>query len=67
MADALDVEPGSVLLLMERSSYFADGRCCDVSLFYIRPERYAFVIKSSFGRDPRRDEPSAHKFLQSDV
>ncbi len=48
VAAALEVAPGSALLLMERSSYFADGRCCDVSQFHIRPERYAFVIKSHF-------------------
>jgi GntR family transcriptional regulator len=48
LALALAVAEGAPLLLMERSSYFADGTCCDKSQFYIRPERYEFVIKTSF-------------------
>ncbi|RSZ59840.1 GntR family transcriptional regulator [Massilia atriviolacea] len=48
VAQALGVGEGSAVLLMERRSYFADGRCCDCSAFYIRPERYAFVLRTSF-------------------
>jgi GntR family transcriptional regulator len=48
LAPALGVAEGAPLLVMERSSYFADGACCDRSQFYIRPERYEFVIKTSF-------------------
>ena len=50
LAPALDVAEGAPLLVMERSSYFADGACCDRSQFYIRPERYEFVIKTSFAQ-----------------
>lgn len=48
VAAALGVTAGSALLVMERTSYFADDRCCDCSVFYIRPERYAFVVKTAF-------------------
>lgn len=50
LAPALEVVEGAPLLVMERSSYFADGACCDRSQFYIRPERYEFVIKTSFAQ-----------------
>jgi len=48
LAKALRVERGAPLLVMARSSYFADGVCCDRSQFYIRPERYEFSLKTSF-------------------
>lgn len=48
LAKALQVERGAPLLVMARSSYFADGVCCDRSQFYIRPERYEFSLKTSF-------------------
>lgn len=48
VAGWLGIEPGMPLLLMERTSYFADGQCCDWSVFYIRPERYAFVVSTAF-------------------
>ena len=48
LASALEVERGAPLLVMARSSYFADGACCDRSQFYIRPERYEFAISTSF-------------------
>lgn len=48
VAAALGVAAGSALLVMERASYFTDDRCCDCSVFYIRPERYAFVVKTAF-------------------
>jgi GntR family transcriptional regulator len=50
LAPALELEQGAPLLVMERSSYFADGACCDRSQFYIRPERYEFVISTSFAQ-----------------
>lgn len=48
LARALNVERGAPLLVMARSSYFADGVCCDRSQFHIRPERYEFSIRTSF-------------------
>lgn len=48
LASALHVKRGTALLVMERSSYFADGRCCDRTTFFIRPERYAFVLSGVF-------------------
>lgn len=48
LAQALQLDEGAPLLLMERSSYLANEQCCDRSQFYIRPERYAFVLKTSF-------------------
>lgn len=50
LAQALRVAQDAPLLVMERSSYFADGRCCDRSQFHIRPERYEFVIQTSFAQ-----------------
>ena len=50
LAPALEVAEGAPLLVMERSSYFAGGACCDRSQFYIRPERYEFVIRTSFAQ-----------------
>ena len=48
LAETLGVSPGDALLVLERTSYFADGSCCDHACFYIRPERYAFVMSSTF-------------------
>ncbi|MFS2160204.1 GntR family transcriptional regulator [Pseudomonas sp. Pseusp122] len=48
LARTLCVKRGAALLVMERSSYFADGRCCDRTTFFIRPERYAFVLSGVF-------------------
>jgi GntR family transcriptional regulator len=48
LARALNLERGAPLLVMARSSYFADGVCCDRSHFYIRPERYEFSIKTTY-------------------
>ena len=48
LAKALQVKRGAALLVMERTSYFADGRCCDRTTFYIRPERYAFILSGVF-------------------
>ncbi|MFL6534819.1 MAG: GntR family transcriptional regulator [Pseudomonas sp.] len=48
LANALHVKRGAALLVMERTSYFADGRCCDRTTFYIRPERYAFILSGVF-------------------
>jgi GntR family transcriptional regulator len=48
LAKALQVKRGAALLVMERTSYFADARCCDRTTFYIRPERYAFILSGVF-------------------
>lgn len=48
LAEALSVKRGTALLVMERTSYFANGACCDRSTFFIRPERYAFVLSGVF-------------------
>lgn len=52
LAQALKVKRGAALLVMERTSYFADGRCCDRTTFFIRPERYAFVLSGVFKSGP---------------
>nr|WP_052308645.1 GntR family transcriptional regulator [Pseudomonas fluorescens group sp.] len=48
LANALHIKRGAALLVMERTSYFANGRCCDRTRFFIRPERYAFVLSGVF-------------------
>ncbi|KAA6175339.1 GntR family transcriptional regulator [Pseudomonas veronii] len=52
LANALHIKRGAALLVMERTSYFANGRCCDRTRFFIRPERYAFVLSGVF-KSPR--------------
>jgi GntR family transcriptional regulator len=54
-ADALDAPSARVLglkkgapaLVMRRASFAADGRCCDRTVFLIRPERYEFCLNSA--------------------
>jgi len=48
LAETLEVPPGESLLVLERTSHYADGSCCDHACFYIRPERYEFVMSSTF-------------------
>lgn len=48
LADALNVKVGDALLVMRRVSHFASGVCCDHTHFYVRPERYEFVMSSTF-------------------
>ncbi|WP_230177428.1 GntR family transcriptional regulator [Aquabacterium sp. CECT 9606] len=48
MATALKIPVGEALLVMRRTSYFGSGACCDHSHFYVRPERYEFVLSSTF-------------------
>ncbi|WP_191488498.1 GntR family transcriptional regulator [Pseudomonas sp. FEN] len=55
LARTLNVKRGAALLVMERTSYFADGRCCDRTTFLIRPERYAFVLSGVFKSGSPRD------------
>lgn len=50
LAKALDLKVDAPLLVMERTSYFPNGACCDYSIFFIRPERYEFVVKTSFAQ-----------------
>ena len=47
-AKLLEVKVGSAILVMKRTSSFANGACCDYSIFHIRPERYEFVASCSF-------------------
>lgn len=48
-ADGINLaHPDAALLVMERTSCFTDGRCCDHTTFSIRPERYAFVLSGVF-------------------
>ncbi len=48
LAAALNVNTGSALLVMRRVSYFGSGVCCDHTHFFVRPERYEFVLSSTF-------------------
>lgn len=48
LAGALKVAVGEALLVMRRTSYFAAGACCDHTHFYVRPERYEFVMSNTF-------------------
>ncbi|SDT23148.1 GntR family transcriptional regulator [Pseudomonas asplenii] len=48
LAAHLGVKRGTALLVMERTSWFDDDRCCDRTTFFIRPERYAFVLSGVF-------------------
>lgn len=48
LAQLLKVNAGDALLVMHRTSYFASGLCCDQTHFYVRPERYEFVMSSTF-------------------
>jgi GntR family transcriptional regulator len=50
LEEALKVQKGSALILMERTSYFADDTPAEKSVFYIRPERYRFTVSSYFKR-----------------
>lgn len=47
-AKLLEVSIGMPLLVMKRLSYLSNGRCCDHSVFHIRPEHYEFVLSSYF-------------------
>jgi GntR family transcriptional regulator len=44
IASIVQADPGAFLLVMERNSYFTDGACAESSEFFIRPERYKFVL-----------------------
>ncbi|WP_159671099.1 GntR family transcriptional regulator [Andreprevotia sp. IGB-42] len=48
-ARLLGVRTNAALLVMARVSHLADGRVCDHTVFYIRPERYEFVVSSASG------------------
>jgi GntR family transcriptional regulator len=45
---ALDVPKSAALLVMERTSWFTDNTPAEHSTFYVRPERYRFVMNSFF-------------------
>jgi GntR family transcriptional regulator len=47
LAEMLGVKRGAALLVLERTSYYSSGACCDRSTFFIRPERYAFVLSGA--------------------
>jgi len=46
IAAPLGVEAGAVMLMMERASFYNSGACAEKSEFYIRPERYKFILAS---------------------
>lgn len=48
LARALGIKRGAALLVMERTSWTGDEHFCDRTTFYIRPERYAFVLSGMF-------------------
>ena len=48
LSHTLKIGIGMPLLVMRRLSYLENGRCCDYSVFYIRPEHYEFVMSSYF-------------------
>lgn len=47
LAQHLEVRKHSPLLVMRRTSWLVDGRACETTAFYIRPERYEFLVSSS--------------------
>lgn len=49
MASLLEVRPGTPLLVMDRRSYVADQSIAVQSTFYVRPERYSFVLSHRWG------------------
>jgi GntR family transcriptional regulator len=49
IAARLEVRKHSPLLVMTRTSWLDDGRACETTVFYIRPERYEFLVSSSAG------------------
>lgn len=50
---ALNVPRGAALLVMERTSWFTDNTPAERSTFYVRPERYRFVMNSFFQSEQR--------------
>ena len=48
IARILKVRTGSPLLVMTRTSAFANGACCDHSTFHICPDRYEFFASCTF-------------------
>jgi GntR family transcriptional regulator len=53
LESALLVPRGAALLVMERTSYFADDVPAERSIFYVRPERYRFAVNSFFQQADR--------------
>ncbi len=48
LAKTLQAPTGAALLTMERTSYFRDGKCAEYSTFFIKPQRYKFVLNGIF-------------------
>lgn len=46
-ARLLGLHAGAPALAMRRASFAGDGRCCDHTIFLIRPERYEFCLNSA--------------------
>lgn len=44
LAGVLGAERNTPLFLLERTSWFEDGNCAENSRFFIRPERYEFIL-----------------------
>lgn len=49
VAVMLEVRPGTPLLVMDRRSYFADQSTAVQSTFFVRPERYSFILSHRWG------------------
>lgn len=47
IAEHLGIRKQAPLLVMKRTSWLDDGRACESTVFYIRPERYEFLVSSS--------------------
>ena len=54
LAALLEVPEGAALLLLRRVSWLASGACCDHAMFHVRPERYEFVMSSTFAAAARQ-------------
>ncbi|MGO4567528.1 GntR family transcriptional regulator [Rhizobium sp. 2YAF20] len=53
LESVLLVPRSAALLIMERTSYFADNVAAEHSIFYVRPERYRFAVNSFFQQADR--------------
>ena len=47
LVDVLGTDKNAPLFLLERTSWFENGKCAENSRFFIRPERYEFILSNS--------------------